>query len=154
MKPVRLTISVLIPLSVGFLGSLFTTPSIGTWYATLNKPVFNPPNWIFAPVWTALFILMGLSLYFVWEKWKKKNGMNTFYIFGMQLSLNLLWSILFFGLHKPLYALIEIVILWIAIMMTILEFRKFSKTASLLLLPYLVWVTFATVLNFSIVLMN
>ncbi|MBI2084227.1 MAG: tryptophan-rich sensory protein [Candidatus Aenigmarchaeota archaeon] len=154
MKRIKLAISILIPLAVGFLGSLFTTPSIGTWYTTINKPAFNPPDWIFFPVWTTLFILMGISLYLVWENSTKKSGKRSFYIFGIQLTLNLLWSILFFGMHKPLYALIDIAVLWVAILLTLLEFRKFSKTASLLLLPYLAWVTFATVLNFSIVLLN
>lgn len=153
MNLTKLIISISIPLIVGYLGSLVTTPSIGMWYAALNKPAFNPPNWIFFPVWTLLFILMGISLYLIWEN-KSKKKQTALNLFGIQLVLNLLWSILFFGLHKPLYAAVEIVILWIAILMMILEFRKFSKIAALLLLPYILWVSFATVLNFSIVILN
>lgn len=149
----RLVISVGIPVIVGLLGSLVTTPSISAWYAELNKPSFNPPNWIFAPVWTTLFILMGISLYLVWQTKSKKKS-KALNLFGIQLGLNLLWSVLFFGLHKPLYALIDITVLWIVIFVTMLEFRKFSKTASLLFLPYLAWVALAAVLNFSIVMMN
>lgn len=155
MNLTKLGFSIVIPLLVGYLGSLFTTPSIGTWYASINKPAFNPPNWIFFPVWTTLFILMGISLYLIWEKYpKNKLSKNALYVFGLQLGLNLLWSLLFFGLKNPLYAAIEIVVLWMAILITIMKFRKISKTASLLLLPYLAWVAFAAALNFSIVMIN
>lgn len=155
MNLTKLGFSIVIPLLVGYFGSLFTTPSIGTWYASINKPAFNPPNWIFFPVWTTLFILMGISLYLIWEKYpKNKLSKNALYVFGLQLGLNLLWSLLFFGLKNPLYAAIEIVVLWMAILITIMKFRKISKTASLLLLPYLAWVAFAAALNFSIVMIN
>ncbi|MBI2542979.1 MAG: tryptophan-rich sensory protein [Candidatus Aenigmarchaeota archaeon] len=149
----KLAISILICLGVGFLGSVFTTPSIDTWYAALNKPSFSPPNWMFAPVWTILFIMMGVSLYLVWDI-RKKNTKKALYLFGVQLSLNLLWSLLFFGLRNPLLASAEIIILWVVILLTIMEFRKFSKTAAYLLIPYIIWVSFAAVLNFTIVFIN
>lgn len=155
MNLTKLVLSVSIPLLVGYLGSLITTPSIGTWYATLNKPTFNPPNWVFFPAWTILFILMGISLYLVWEKYpKNKFSKKALSIFGLQLGLNLLWSIIFFGSKNPLHAAIEIVALWVAIMLTIRAFWKISRTASYLMLPYIAWVTFAAVLNFSIVMIN
>lgn len=155
MKLTKLIISILIPLIVGYFGSLVTTPSIDTWYAALNKPAFNPPNWIFFPVWTLLFILMGVSLYLVWEKFPKKSyAKAAIAIFGLQLGLNLLWSVLFFGLKNPLYAAIEIVVLWVAILSTIIKFWKISKAATYLLLPYITWTSFAVVLNYAIVLLN
>lgn len=150
----KLIVSILICLSAGFVGSIFTTPSIPTWYAGLNKPFFNPPNWIFAPVWTTLFVLMGISLSLVWRKVNLKNNLKPFLVFGFQLLLNTFWSILFFGLKTPTLALVEIIVLWLAILKTILAFKKISKSASYLLYPYLVWVTFATVLNFATVLLN
>lgn len=148
----KLLFSVFLCLSAGFVGSFFTTPAIPAWYASLNKPFFNPPNWIFAPVWTTLFLLMGVSLYLVWIK----NGINSkpMIIFFIQLAFNLSWSILFFALKSPISALIDIVILWGLILSTILEFLKISKPAGYLLFPYLAWVSFASVLNFSIVILN
>ncbi|MBI2547022.1 MAG: tryptophan-rich sensory protein [Candidatus Aenigmarchaeota archaeon] len=151
----KLVATIAVCLLIGALGSVFTAPSIGTWYASINKPSFNPPNWIFGPVWIMLFLLMGVSAYLVWEKClQQKKAVNALYVFGAQLALNFLWSVLFFGLHKPLYALIEISALWAAIAMTIMEFRKYSRTASMMLLPYLAWVTFAAVLNYAIVVLN
>lgn len=148
----KLLFSVFLCLSAGFVGSFFTAPAIPAWYASLNKPVFNPPNWIFAPVWTALFILMGVSLYLIWMR--KEADSKPMIIFFIQLGFNLCWSILFFALKSPISALIDIVILWWLILFTILEFLKISKTAGYLLFPYLAWVSFALVLNFSIVILN
>lgn len=145
--------AILICVGMGFLGSLATTPSINTWYVTLNKPVFNPPNWLFAPVWTILFICMGISLYLVWQSKIKNKSLSLTY-FYIQLILNLLWSFIFFTLHNPLFAFIEIIILWIFILLTIIGFYRISKPASLLLWPYLLWVTFASILNFSIYILN
>jgi len=142
-------------LLAGFVGSLFTFESIPTWYATLNKPFFNPPNWIFGPVWTLLYIMMGVSLYLVWtantKKAEKQQGMKNFII---QLALNAIWSIVFFGMHSPFLALLVIVVLWIMIFQTIKYFRQISKTAAWLLIPYLAWVSFASLLNLSIMLLN
>jgi len=151
----RLAASIIVCQLAGFIGSVFTFSSIPTWYAALEKPFFNPPNWVFSPVWITLFVLMGVSLYLVWSKGVKAEGVKTaLTLFGVQLALNALWSIIFFGLKSPLYAFIEIVILWAVILVTILKFYRISKTASYLLIPYIAWVSFAAVLNFSIFLMN
>ncbi|MDO8570659.1 MAG: TspO/MBR family protein [Candidatus Daviesbacteria bacterium] len=153
----KLIASLGICLGTGFVGSIFTTssPPAGglTWYLTLNKPFFSPPNWIFAPAWTILYILMGISLYLVWISGKKhrQNAINLFFV---QLGLNFLWSILFFGMKNPVLGFIDIVALWIAIFLTIKSFSKINKLASNLLVPYLLWVSFATILNFSIILLN
>lgn len=144
--------SIVLPLLAGFIGSYFTFPSIGTWYVALNKPLFNPPNFIFGPVWTLLYILMGISLYLVLTKKGKKE--KALKLFAFQLILNVLWSLIFFGLHSPTLALFEIVILWIAIFATIKAFLPISKNAAYLLYPYIVWVSFAMILNLSIVLLN
>lgn len=154
-KIIKLVISILVCQGAGAIGSLFTTPAISTWYATIQKPSFNPPNWIFAPVWTLLFLLMGISLYLIWSRgFRDKETKIALVIFSTQLLLNILWSILFFGLQSPLYAFIEIIILWMAILLTIISFYKISKTAAYLLLPYIAWVSFASVLNFSILIIN
>jgi len=150
----KLAASILIPLAAGFVGAFFTTPSIATWYAALQKPLFSPPNWIFGPVWTILYVLMGLSMYLVWTGGKNKSISGAFTLFGTQLFLNVLWSIIFFGMKSPFYAFIEIVVLWIAIILTIRNFQNISKTAALLLIPYVLWVSFAAVLNYSIFVLN
>ena len=151
----KLLISIGISLSAGLIGSIFTADAIPTWYAGLTKPDFNPPNWIFAPVWTTLYILMGISLYLVWVKeGGKRLKRAAIWFFFFQLILNTLWSILFFGFKNPLLAFIEILMLWLSIGMTIILFQRFSRTAAQLLLPYMVWVTFATVLNGAIMLLN
>jgi tryptophan-rich sensory protein len=151
----KLVTSIIICLFAGFIGSIFTSPSIPTWYATLTKPSFNPPDWIFAPVWTTLFVLMGISLYLVWNRGlQDKKVKISLFIFGLQLVLNVLWSFLFFGLHSPFYAFLEIIILWIAIVLMIVNFFKVSRTAGLLLLPYIFWVSFAAILDFSIWRLN
>ena len=144
----KLIIALVVCQLAGLIGSLFNMNSIPTWYTTINKPFFNPPNWVFAPVWTTLFVLMGISLYLIW---KNKLAVRFFII---QLILNILWSALFFGLRSPLLAFIEIIVLWIFILLTIIYSYKTSKTAAYLLIPYIAWVTFAAILNFSIVLLN
>jgi tryptophan-rich sensory protein len=154
-KTIMFIISIAIPLLAGFIGSIATSGSVSSWYQTINKPSFNPPDWVFGPVWTTLFILMGISLYIVWSKGLKKKGVKkALGVFGVQLGLNILWSFLFFGLKSPLYALIEIVILWAAILYTIILFHKISKKAAYLLIPYILWVSFAFVLNLAIFLVN
>jgi tryptophan-rich sensory protein len=140
---------------VGVLGSIFTVPSINGWYASLQKPVFNPPNWIFGPVWITLFFLMGISLYLILNKdLKSKEVKKGLLLFAVQLILNVRWSFLFFYLHNPSGAFLDIVLLWLAIILTIIQFHKIEKKAAYLLLPYLIWVTFAAFLNFSIWQLN
>jgi len=150
----KLVASVILCQIAGFLGSLFTTPAIPTWYKTLNKPFFTPPNWIFSPVWISLFILMGISLFFVWRMQGHPRLRIALLFFFVQLILNVLWSVAFFGLRSPLLGLIDIILLWIAILFTILNFLKVSKFAGVLLIPYFLWVSFAAVLNFFLWVLN
>ncbi len=139
----------------GVLGSIYTTPSVDTWYAGLIKPLYNPPGWLFAPVWTILFALMGVSLFLVWKRgWKQRTVRIATIIFFVQLIFNVVWSVLFFGLHNPGAALVEIIFLWFAILTTILSFSKITKVAAWLLVPYLAWVTFASYLTYSFWLLN
>jgi benzodiazapine receptor len=152
---IKLVVSIVICQLVGFIGSLFTTPSIPTWYAAIKKPSFTPPNAVFGPVWTTLFLLMGISAYLVWRKeFQDKNVRLALIIFIAQLGLNVLWSILFFGLHSPFSAFIEIIILWVAILATFISFIVISKPAGILLLPYLIWVAFAAILNYQLWKLN
>ena len=150
-----LIISLAISVGVGALGSVFTETGSGTWYEALLKPVFNPPDWIFAPVWTLLFILMGISLFLVWRRgWKDilvRKGVTMFFI---QLCFNLLWSYFFFGLHNPHLAFLEIIALWLSIAALMINFYRVDKRAAWLLWPYLAWVSFAAFLNFSILQLN
>ncbi|MFA5357848.1 MAG: TspO/MBR family protein [archaeon] len=139
----------------GGIGSIFTMPMITTWYATLNKPFFSPPNWVFAPVWTTLFLLMGIALYLVLEKGlQKKEVKKAVSLFGAQLTLNIIWSFLFFGLMSPFLAFVEIIFLWAAIALTIKSFYPISKKAAWLLAPYICWVSIAALLNFSVWMLN
>jgi benzodiazapine receptor len=151
---IKLISSLILCQLAGFIGSLFTTPAIPTWYRTLNKPSFNPPDWIFSPVWISLFILMGISLFLVWRRQDRPQFITALIFFFVQLILNILWSAAFFGLRSPLLGLIDIVLLWIAILLTIQSFSKISKAAGLLLIPYFLWVSFAAVLNFSLWTLN
>jgi benzodiazapine receptor len=152
---VKLVLFIVLCEIAGVIGSLFTTPSIPTWYAGLRKPDLAPPNWVFAPVWTTLYALMGISLFIVWNKTQSRGfgrvGISTFIL---QLALNVLWSYLFFGLQSPFLGIIEITILWFAIAATSVLFSKISRTAGLILLPYLAWVSFAGYLNYMIFTMN
>jgi len=151
-KSLKLIASIAMALGAGFLGSVATTPAIDSWYANLQKPFFNPPNWLFAPVWTTLYIFIAIAFYLIWTSNKKIKKPAILYF--IQLALNTLWSILFFGLKIPSIALLEVIILWIFIYLTIKSFYKLNKTAAYLLLPYLAWVSFATLLNYFIVLLN
>jgi len=153
LNPLKLIVSIVLPLSIGVLGSVFTISSISTWYAVLNKPFFSPPNWIFGPVWTTLYILMGISMYFLWIS-KRKEKSKAIKLFLIQLVLNLFWSIIFFGWHNPLVAFAEIIVLWIFIYLTIRQSYLIFKTSAYLLYPYIVWVSFALVLNLFIVILN
>lgn len=151
----KLIISVVGCELVGLLSTPFTIASIPTWYAGLIKPSFSPPNWIFAPVWTTLYLLMGISVYLVWKKGITNKEIKTaIYYFLTQLLLNFLWSFIFFGLHLPLVAFIDIIALLVAIVLTMLKFNRISKTAIYLLIPYLLWVSFAAILNGAIVYLN
>ena len=140
---------------VGILATPFTLAAIPTWYSTLNKPPFSPPNWIFGPVWTTLYFLMGISAFLIWQRGlKKRQVKEALLYFVAQLFLNFIWSILFFGLRSPILGLLDILILWMLILVTMIKFYKISKLASYLLIPYLLWVSFATILNLSIVILN
>ncbi|KPJ57195.1 TspO protein [Parcubacteria bacterium DG_74_2] len=170
----KFVVSILVCQLAGFIGSFFTAPAIPTpWFAELKKPSFFPPNWLFAPAWTVLYLLMGISLFLVWKKnWgiiitageQEKKAWNPFstklwrgswreenavLIFSLQLVLNVLWSVIFFGLKSPGIAFFEILMLWFAILYTIVNFYRISKPAAYLLIPYILWVSFATLLNFS-----
>jgi len=148
-------VSILICLLAGGLGTIFTISSIPTWYAHLNKPFFSPPNYLFAPVWTTLYILMGISLYLIWKKGiKTKKIREAIYIFGIQLVLNAIWSPIFFGAKNIFLALAVIILMWIYILKTIVSFSKINKLVSYLLYPYIAWVSFATILNFSVWILN
>ena len=142
--------------AIGYLSGTVTQESIMTWYPTLIKPSFNPPNWIFGPVWSMLYIMMGVAAGLVWDRieYEKEIVKNALIIFTIQLTLNALWSYLFFGLHNPMVAGIEIILLWLMIFETYTQFVKINKIAGYLLLPYLAWVSFATVLNGSIWWLN
>ncbi|MFP3909612.1 MAG: TspO/MBR family protein [Archaeoglobaceae archaeon] len=148
-------LSIGICLAAGFIGSIFTTPAIPVWYATLQKPFFTPPNWVFGPAWTTLYILMGIALFLVWNKGIQDRKVQVAMgVFGVQLVLNSLWSILFFGMQNPFYAFIEVIILWFAILATIILFYGIDKRASFLLVPYILWVSFASVLNYYVWILN
>ena len=150
----RLVISIIIPFLAATIGSAATTSALSTWYIELNKPSFNPPNWIFGPVWTLLYFLMGIALYLVWNAEKSIARKNGIILFAIQLILNTLWSVVFFGLKSPEFAVYVIVLLWIMILLTIIHFMKVSRIAGALLIPYILWVSFATVLNYFISVLN
>ncbi len=142
-------------LAAAAIGSFFTIPSVNTWYAGLVKPSVSPPPWLFGPVWTVLYLLMGVSLYFVArEDRTQKDVRLTMGLFGLQLFLNILWSFLFFGLHSPFLGLIDIVLLWAAIAATIRADLQISRGAAYLLMPYILWVSFAGVLNAWVFVLN
>ena len=152
---IKLVVSIVACQCAGLIGSVFTTPSIPTWYASLTRPSFTPPNWLFAPAWLTLYLLMAIAAFLVWRRGLGTPGVKkALLIFLVQLILNALWSIVFFGLHSPLGGVMIIVLLWIAILLTILKFFKLSTSAGALLLPYILWVTFAASLNISIALLN
>lgn len=175
---VKFIVAIALAESAGAIGSLVTISNVTSWYAGLAKPAFNPPGWIFGPVWTTLYFLMGVALFLVWKNdWKVKNHIlekrrkawnpyserfwtgswqkaNVIAIFAVQLILNALWSLIFFGLKSPGFALFEIMALWVAILYTIINFYRISKAAAYLLIPYILWVSFAGYLNFSLWMLN
>lgn len=151
----RFVVSLLAPLVAGGIGATATVESVRTWYPTLRKPDFNPPNWIFGPVWSTLYLLMGIANFLVSRQADGGTALRQARLwYRLQLVLNTLWSILFFGRRSPLAALVGIVFLWIAIVLTILAFARVSRRAALLLVPYLLWVSFAAVLNGAIWCLN
>jgi translocator protein len=156
MKPIlKLLIAIAIPLAVGALSGYFTASAIDGWYATLNKPSFNPPNYLFGPVWATLYTMMGIALFLVWNTKLVTENKNKAYVFyWVQLFLNFIWSIVFFYYQNPAVALVVIVLMLITIAGTIFWFRKFSIIAAWLLVPYICWVSFATALNFELWRLN
>lgn len=136
------------------VGSLATIPNIPSWYAALEKPLLNPPNWIFGPVWSVLYALMGIALALVILEVTKKSKKHAYTWYGIQLVLNAVWSLVFFGLHSPWAGVVIIAALVVSIVMTMREFTKINKTSAWLLLPYIAWVTFATYLTLGIALLN
>ena len=152
---VLLTGSVLACQLAGAVGAFFTQPAIAGWYAALRKPSFNPPNWIFGPVWVTLYLLMGFALWLVVRRGLKGREVKLAAgVFAIQLTLNALWSAAFFRLHSPLAGLLVIVPLWAAILLTVVSFLRVSKPAGLLLVPYILWVTYAVLLNIAILALN
>jgi len=157
-KYTRILIVVVTCLAIGYFSGMATQSSIKTWFPTLMKPSFNPPNWVFAPVWSMLYIMMGIAAGLVWNRMEaskdKELVKKSLIFFAIQLGLNALWSVLFFGLRNPMLALIEIVLLWLMIYETYIKFGKIDKIAGYLFLPYLAWVSFASILNGSIWWLN
>lgn len=152
---VKFIISLAIPLLVGFGGSYFTTPEITGWFQTINKPSWNPPNAVFAPVWTTLYVLMGIALFLVWKSTANPASKRMAIIFFfIQLALNFCWSLIFFNRHDIGMAMIEIALLWLSILVTIFAFAKVNKLAAWLLVPYISWVSFAAILNYTIWQLN
>lgn len=154
-KLLRIGITTALCLLIGFLSSVATQTSISTWYVTLKKPIFTPPNEVFAPVWTILYVMMGVAAGIVWSKGFYHKWVKTaLYHFGFQLILNAAWSIFFFGLQNPFIALLDIIALFILLLFTFKWFKVVNNTAAYLLIPYIIWVAYAAVLNFSIWQLN
>jgi Tryptophan-rich sensory protein (mitochondrial benzodiazepine receptor homolog) len=151
----KLIISIALCQLAGIVGGLFTYSSIPTWYASLAKPAFVPPGWLFSVVWPLLYLLMGIALYLIWIKGLQSSGITiAVKVFAVQLFLNILWSALFFGLRSPFMGFIEILVLWIVIVVNIVLFYRISRPAGMLLIPYILWVSFAVHLNYSIMILN
>jgi translocator protein len=152
---IKFIVSILGVFVIASLGSFFTSSSVNEWYLTINKPTFNPPNWVFGPVWTILYLMIGISLYLVWStNVKERIKKKAYFAFGIQLFLNFLWGFLFFGMQEIGFALINILLLVVAISFNIFYAGKISKTSGWLLVPYLLWVSFATILNLAIWSLN
>ena len=151
----KLLISILLPQVAAGVGAYFTITGDGTWYDTIQKPDWNPPSWLFAPVWTALYIMMGIAFYLVWKNDALLNKKRTaMLLWGFQLVLNLFWTIIFFNLQQPGWATVEIGVLWFFILATIIAFARINKIAAWLLVPYIAWVSFAALLTWAIWKMN
>jgi len=151
---IKLCISVILPLAIGAIAGIFTAQAIPDWYASLIRPSFNPPNGIFGPVWTSLYLLMGISLFIIWKQPTSKKRNIAMTIFVIQLLLNFCWSFLFFYFKEIGLALIEIIIMWIAILIMIISFHKVKPLAAYINIPYILWVSFATILNAAYYILN
>jgi benzodiazapine receptor len=154
-KVICLVLAIGICLLAGYVGSMYTTPSIPTWYAGLQKPDLTPPSWVFGPVWTTLYILMGFSLYLIWQSGITKGEVFIgLVLFMLQLGLNIGWSYLFFGWHAIFFAFMFIIALWAFLLCTIIQVSRFSIIGGAVLIPYLLWISFAAYLNYAIMVMN
>jgi benzodiazapine receptor len=154
LQIIKLIVSLILPLALGTIAGIFTAQSVPEWYATLNRPSFNPPNWIFGPVWTTLYIIMGISLFLIWRQDMSKERNLAILVFMLQLLFNFGWSFIFFHFKMIGFALIELILLWISIVIMLVLFYKIKPIASYINIPYLLWVTFATVLNGSYYFLN
>lgn len=150
----KLAVSLLLPLGAGTVAGLFTAKAVPEWYASLNRPSFSPPNWVFGPVWTALYILLGISLFLVWKLESGKGRNLAILVFLLQLLLNFGWSFIFFYFRMIGFALVEIVLLWITIVIMLYHFYKIKPVAAYINIPYLLWVTFASILNSAYYFLN
>ena len=151
---IKLIISILLPLSVGAIAGMFTSQAVPTWYASLNRPFFSPPNWVFGPVWTTLYILLGISFFLIWKEEATKARDLAIKVFLIQMLLNFAWSFIFFYFNLIGAALIEIILLWISIVLMIYLFYKIKPFSAYLNFPYLLWVSFATILNAGYYFLN
>jgi tryptophan-rich sensory protein len=147
-------ISVIIAQMAGAIGSFFTAPNIQAWYIYLEKPFFSPPNWLFAPAWITLYTLMGIAAFLIWQKRQEPKVKSVLWLYGIHLVLNSLWSVIFFGFHNLSLAFFEILILWALILIITFRFYKIRRVAGILFIPYILWVSFAAILNFAIWQMN
>lgn len=154
LQSIKLIVSIIVPLGLGSIAGIFTAQSVPEWYATLNRPSFNPPNWIFGPVWTMLYVLMGISLFMIWKQDMSKERNLAILVFMLQLLLNFGWSFIFFYFNMIGLALIDIILLWIFIVIMLVFFYKIKPIAAYINIPYLLWVSFATVLNGSYYILN
>ncbi len=155
IKFIQPILFILLSQAAGVIGSIFTSSSVIGWYADVNKPSFNPPNWIFGPVWISLFALMGIASFLIWKKRSENSLVKiALAVFFVHLAFNTLWSVIFFGLQSPMWAFFEIILLWLMILSLIIMFYKIDKRAAYLMVPYILWVSFAGVLNFSIWQLN
>lgn len=153
-QSIGLAVSIAVCFGAAGIGSMLTTPSLGTWYAALTKPAWTPPNWVFGPVWSLLYLLMAIAAWLVWRGIGFPRAASALNLFAVQLVLNVCWSAIFFGAHRPGLAFVEILLLWLLILATMIAFRSVSRAAAWLMAPYLVWVAFAAGLNFSIWRLN
>jgi benzodiazapine receptor len=151
---VGLIVAIVTVFAAAAVGGAATSSSVGTWYAALQKPSFNPPAWVFGPVWTVLYLMMAIAAWLIWLKHGIADAQLPLALFGLQLALNMAWSVLFFGLRNPGLALVDIALLWLAIVATLVAFWRLSPAAGALLLPYLAWVSFAAILNYSLWALN
>lgn len=152
---IKLIIAIAIPLVVGGISGFFTVNSVQSWYLTINKPSWNPPSWVFGPVWTTLYVMMGIGLFLVWKADTSTELKKiAIALFAVQLLLNFFWSLIFFQQHQPGWALVDLIALWVFIVLTIFAFAQVNKTAAWLLVPYISWVSFAGILNYTIWRLN